>query len=421
MRRMTSTGLPTVHPLPGNTGNARRLKSLDGLRGVAAFAVMFIHMILFSLPDNSAIPTFPTTISYIIEILILFTPLGLLVNGHSAVLVFFVISGVALSLSANAGNLSFYRSFLISRVSRIWPPFAAALCIAAFLSFLVPPGPSPFANAELTRFWKIPPTADVFIEQILMTGRFDTLDWPVWSLIVEMRISLLFPLLVWCCIRAPRTTMAASGALSIAFVMSTSYVRMTDWSFTSARAAGYVFLFTAGILIARNLDHIRVHLARLTRSQNVLCWCFVLALVGIRTSRLWPGMTLDDGIRFYMCATGAILLVLLIAAGGRISRLMEHPVPQGAGRISYSLYLLHMPVIGFCLKRIAPLTTHNTALLIGFVISIAAAILARRWIEIPSVSLGKYLVRRFGNTSGRPAISPLSGCTMAEPASTSHL
>src|SRR5688572_30321030 len=97
-----------------------RLTSLDGLRGIAALAVVFNHIFLVIAPGQA-----PWWMDY--------TPLYYFFAGRKAVILFFILSGFVLALPYIHGTPPRYREYLIRRFCRIYLPFAAAICLSALL------------------------------------------------------------------------------------------------------------------------------------------------------------------------------------------------------------------------------------------------------------------------------------------------
>jgi peptidoglycan/LPS O-acetylase OafA/YrhL len=82
----------------------QRLRSLDGLRGVAAIVVVAYHSLLIS-PSLAEIvvnnqPAEPGSFWD----LLLHSPLRILIAGNEAVIVFFVLSGLVLTLQVRRGK-----------------------------------------------------------------------------------------------------------------------------------------------------------------------------------------------------------------------------------------------------------------------------------------------------------------------------
>jgi peptidoglycan/LPS O-acetylase OafA/YrhL len=139
-------------------------------------------------------------------------------GGRASVILFFVLSGFALSLAVRAGASFGYRTFLLRRLCSIYLPFAVAILLAAMSCRLVTTGPMPGMGPEFNNYWTVgfaswPDIRDL----LLMLGRYrDTiLDAPVWSLAHELRISLIFPLLYAAARRAPRAVAAARGGRGV--------------------------------------------------------------------------------------------------------------------------------------------------------------------------------------------------------------
>ena len=114
--------------------------------------------------------------------------------GRSAVIVFFVLSGFVLAYSLQKHPLP-YLGYLIKRVFRIYPAFLFAILASYVLHRTIG------VQHEETSEW----VKSVIIDRDLTPGTFMThlalwgtlqsqgLDAVVWSLVHEMRISLIFP------------------------------------------------------------------------------------------------------------------------------------------------------------------------------------------------------------------------------------
>src|SRR3954464_13733025 len=93
-----------------------KVQYLEGLRGIAAMQVVLLHFVTGFLPDT-AYRSWP--------------PLHILFDGHTAVYVFFLISGAVLTPSfAGSGQ---FMAKVAKRVVRLGVPVAAAAAIATLL------------------------------------------------------------------------------------------------------------------------------------------------------------------------------------------------------------------------------------------------------------------------------------------------
>src|SRR5271157_4594037 len=98
-----------------------KVQYLDGLRGIAAMQVVLLHFVSGFMPDTAQ-HAWP--------------PLRVLFDGHTAVYVFFLISGAVLTPSfARPGA---FVAKLLKRVVRLGIPVAATAAIATFLLALLP-------------------------------------------------------------------------------------------------------------------------------------------------------------------------------------------------------------------------------------------------------------------------------------------
>ena len=147
------------------SGNAGRLTGLDGLRGIAACIVAFGFHAQILFPRDSLIGTGPISD-------------WLLVNGWTAVDLFFVLSGFVFAhvylskeLLAGPGAL---KDFAIARLARLYPLHIVTLCLALAM----------FPAAQDN-------TGSAFLFHVLMLQALaepvrHTFNGPAWSVSVEM-------------------------------------------------------------------------------------------------------------------------------------------------------------------------------------------------------------------------------------------
>ncbi|WP_368259248.1 acyltransferase family protein, partial [Blautia wexlerae] len=81
-----------------------RLRSLDGLRGLAAVIVL-VHHALLVIPALAA-PYYGQTVQPGLPWLLVHTPLHLLWAGTEAVYLFFILSGLVLTLAARSASFT---------------------------------------------------------------------------------------------------------------------------------------------------------------------------------------------------------------------------------------------------------------------------------------------------------------------------
>ena len=248
------TGRPRVTTAATETAPTTRLSSLDALRGVASFSVVLCHYYL----------TIPAETRPLLDPSIWLRPLHVIMNGAAAVIIFFFLSGYVLSLPFFRGTQPSYPRYLFKRVCRIYIPFAVMIFITALLSRILDfheplVGVGVWLNEQMPRV-----TSTALAGHFLMIGtRSDiSLNPPIWTLVYEMRVSLIFPLLMILC----RDTRLALVSAAIMLLVSTRILvhlgETAPWTVNSfwitvlwtVRVVPY---FLLGILLSKHSDNIR--------------------------------------------------------------------------------------------------------------------------------------------------------------------
>jgi peptidoglycan/LPS O-acetylase OafA/YrhL len=356
----------------------RRLDTLDSLRGLAATTVVASHL-LHVRPAFGTRPWHGPVLSW--EWALKATPLSVLVDGHAAVLVFFVLSGLVLSGQLLSPTPPAYGAFALKRLLRLYPPYAAALlgsaALQAWLGASAPHGPSLWLADNWTDRFSIAAVADYG----LMLGDRLALDNPVWSLDYEMRISLLLPLLLLPVRRwRPAAPLLAAGLLAAGWLMLAC---------GAPRGVGasvlYAGMFLVGTAMAGQVSRLRaVHSGWPALTMLAGAWA-VLFLV-------W---------REALEAVGAAMLVASVLMPGAPAALCETPVARFLGQISFSLYLVHVPVLMAVLAVLG--TAPFWCIAVVFVpASLGVALVFHQLIERPSHALSR---RWHGRARAEPAVS----------------
>lgn len=320
---------------------ATRLASLDGLRGVAALVVVFHHLYLVAEPvlrrqGGTGVGSALWWLSQ--------TPLKLLTAGSEAVLVFFVLSGLVVALPAlKPGGFS-WAGFLSGRLARLYVPVWASLAIGTAVIWLVPRSNSSITpgtwmdTAQATSVgW-----GSLFTEASLTIGSYEVNN-VLWSLRWELVFSVLLPVFVALAILVSRYWMIAIAA---ACVISTLGV------LNGVDALRYLPVFFIGTLMAVRLDTIRQWTQRrLLRPRAGLAGGALVAgslvlLVGEWMMRpVFASGSLMNILLSQLSALGAAGLVLSAIAVRSVRSALEVRPTQWLGRVSFSLYLVHMPIL----------------------------------------------------------------------------
>lgn len=173
---------------------SNRFGELDGLRGIAALAVVGHHLLLVlpSVSNAYLLGVRPEEGSF--AWYLTYTPLRLLVSGPEAVLVFFVLSGLVVALPALRRNDYDWMSYYGARAVRLGLPVVGAVFLASALRLAAPFGAHPSGWVSAAVFEGLPPER-VIQAMDLIDGNY-SINNPMWSLRWEMIFSLALPIYI---------------------------------------------------------------------------------------------------------------------------------------------------------------------------------------------------------------------------------
>lgn len=372
---MHAATVKSVAPAESPTASTR-YASLDSLRGVAAIIVVFSHFaqVYFKGPA-------PIWIRY--------SPLRVVLDGKASVLVFFALSGFVLFLTFRSRDHFRYLPYIVKRFFRLYPPFAVAILGSAILYVIVNPRPIPELGSWFNGTWTTAPTLGVVAGHLAMTDKdaWRSLDVVMWSLAHEVRISLVFPIIaLW----VTKSWQVACGTLLVVAFGSNYMVvyHPLGWTYDPFQTTQYLFLFAGGATVALNAGAIRNALARIPMPLRIALW----AAVGIVTVS-------QSGVIGTVADFAAILLVALCFADPVAVRILCHGPFVWLGRVSYSLYLVHLPILIALLHVLNGKIPLVVILAITLVLVLVVSDLSYRLIESPSLLLGRRLANLIGGTS----------------------
>ncbi|WP_251857731.1 acyltransferase [Herbiconiux sp. L3-i23] len=392
-------GTPAAEaPTRGAERTGRRLSALDGLRGVAALVVLLHHTLAVAEPHLRASDegTRAALWGWLSA-----SPLKLFTAGGEAVVLFFVLSGLVVALPALRGGFS-WAGFLASRFVRIMVPVWGSLVVACALVVAIPRDPGAFPGG-----WLVDNNAATLVGSELVAeatlGKYSyEINNVLWSLRWEMLFALLLPLFVLGA-RATRRGWLPAGLLALA----ASVVGFTVGDGTLS----YLPAFFIGTLIAVRLDDLQDWGRRVSGTRAFrIGWPIALAasLLGFIATWLVRPMLGAGGIaetlRAASVISSAVLIVLAIVAAP-VVRVLSGRLCAWLGKISFSLYLVHVPV----LVAIAYLLGDEDwwiAVLLAPPAGIGAGYLFWRFVERPSHSLARRLGRLVGGAVRERRSSP---------------
>ncbi|MCQ9129643.1 acyltransferase [Streptomyces sp. IBSBF 2807] len=352
-----ATGAPVRRQVPG----------LDGLRGLTALYVVLFHCWLYTFRGypNSTAPAW----------------LDVLMFGRLAVVFFLVLSGFSLAISParhgwRSGGVA---EFLRRRAWRILPPYWAALAMSLVISWALVPAShfGPPTGASILVYGLV---AQDVVHAPTPNGAF-------WSIAVEAELYVLFPLLLLVRRRFGAVALAACATLPvIALGLTAAHANPVEGDNRLAVHLAPVFVagvIGAGVVVAS--DRVR----RLPWAWFALLAAAPVVLLGFRRGAVWT-------VQHYFWVDLAVapamtMLVAAVATGrpGALVRLLSTRPFRALGDFSYSLYLIHLPLVMVVIRRVAPrvvapgMPTFCLTLALALPASVLGAWLFSRVFEMP--------------------------------------
>ncbi|MET3919947.1 acyltransferase [Arthrobacter sp. UYEF20] len=387
----------------GYQSGQTRVTQLDGLRGIAALVVVACH-VLSTLPGLGSVVSGNRSVGLSTAgMWAVFSPLHVLWNGTPAVHVFFVLSGFVLVLPfTRPGAVASWAPYYAKRFFRLYIPAWASLAVAVALIAIIPRSASPLQSPWADMYVIDPSVGQVFKDALLLLNA-STINTPLWSLKWEVAFSLLLPAYVIIALRWRRFWHVKIGlALLLAVVGALQHL---EW-------LSYLPIFAIGAILGTERERIR----ELTQSWPRFVWFFVAAAGLFLANAEWisPEQPIP-GVEAVV-TVGATLIVLLFVSCRSAKKLGDTAIAQWLGRVSFSLYLVHLPIIlaGVTLLRSVSLPL---ALAVSVAASFVVAELFYRYVEQPaqrlSIAAGRAVqsrIRREARADG-PPIPPAAEAT----------
>jgi peptidoglycan/LPS O-acetylase OafA/YrhL len=344
---------------PATAGSRERY--LDGLRALAALHVVFSHTFLEIYPQEFGVR--PHGLLRIATYEMSISGLGV------ALLV--VLSGYSLGLSARRDGWRLRdgkAAFVVRRARRLVPPYMVALALSLLLS-------ATLLSQQTGTHWdaSVPFSATDVVAHFLLLqdvlGDPYTISHPLWSIAVTWHIYLAFPLLLWAVRRFGLLRTAA------VIVVVTSFITVGTHGQNTLLAIRTVELYGAFMVGLAALE--------LTRRGGVVTWrgrtrrprWVAIAVI----LSLWSGLVNDDNHTLLYLAMACLMIAVGSGGARPLRALLEWRPLVWLGTISFSLYLVHGPVVHLVwLELLDPLglgVGEPAALLVLFATAIPASIL----------------------------------------------
>jgi peptidoglycan/LPS O-acetylase OafA/YrhL len=313
-------------------------------------------------------------------VVLAWTPLRLLTAGRPPVIFFFVLSGYVLTLALLRQREPVAPvGWAVRRTLRLLPPVAAAVLLSAGLYFLFSEGRPPPGDLGLlvAVSWSDPLDLASLLKHMALLET-DAYAFPLnivlWSLVHEWRISLLAPLVL---LLRGRVALLLGVAFLLRSVAIAAGAPEDDAMLgrhlhsTVVATTYFLFAFAAGAALA-----LKETLASPEGTVRWAAWAAVVAATVSQTD---------------LAVIGASVLLILLARGetGAFIRLLRSPALQWLGKVSFSLYLVHVPValaLAYALHGTLPAAAIAA---LTVVLALPAAAVFYKAVERPSLLLSR--------------------------------
>lgn len=324
---------------------------IDGLRAIAVLSVVIFHL-----------------------------NVGLLPGGFVGVDIFFVISGYLISRiiysEIFSGTFS-VANFYVRRARRILPALISSLLATSLAAYyLLYPG-------ELESYARSAIASALFSANLYF---YATLNYfspsadeipllHLWSLGIEEQFYIFFPLILLACAKVSKRFIP----VVIVLMMAASLFFSQRLLSSNPLESFYLLPFRAFELLTGSL--IALPALHLKKSPTVATCLFVLGLGGLAYPIFfYSSLAPFPGIAAAIPCLGAALIIMAGEQNGRLSQFLGSSALVFIGKISYSLYLVHWPLVVFA-KRAFPDANKELAALIIFALAIVLAWANCKFIE----------------------------------------
>lgn len=326
---MSSTAIDAMPPLPGEPhgdGLPRKFRpDIEGVRALAVLLVVFYHAHLLGIT-----------------------------GGYVGVDVFFVLSGFLITRQLVAGvdkrGIRELPNFYARRIKRLLPASTVVVCATVLASYFWVPAlqaKTITTDAIFTTFYGLNYRLAENGTSYLHQGAAVSPLQHFWSLGVEEQFYVFWPVLIVVAMLLPlRARYAAILALLTAVLVvsfwysATTTVVEPSWAYFSLHTRAWEM--AAGGLVALT-SPMWTRLPALV--TNLVAWCALGGIVAcawvLNDSTIYPGTAAAIPV-------GCTALILAAGCAPRhhgIERLLGEPVIQGIGKVSYSWYLWHWPML----------------------------------------------------------------------------
>ena len=378
---MTSSQTQSAPPTPRVEDH---IGFIDYVRAAAILLVLGFHLLIES---YGGLHTMESKMSFtdgnLFHFFLTLLPFS---YGFIGVSMFFLVSGFCIHLSHEKSKRKEFKVFFVRRFFRIYPPYFLALCFFAFAF--------PLTMLRLNS----PINLAQFFSHVLMVHNLDPrsfygINGAFWSIGVEVQLYAIYPLLVLLVQRIGwNKALFLVGAIEMSLRSLSCVASVPFW--ITASPFYYWFSWSIGAKLADDYLHARpLFLAR--------CPLWVWPCLAAFTYYYKPVFVFIFPCVALSTATVVAYCISRPTAQIHLPRFLCNALRE-IGVISYSIYLLHGPLLA-CMPRLIrsafPAHAFSTfaisiCLLFFCIVILTVSWLFHRYAELPGIELGKWVLKR---------------------------
>jgi peptidoglycan/LPS O-acetylase OafA/YrhL len=307
-----------------------RVKNLDGLRGLAALVVVMHHSLLtipwfsdrvglrsFSQPGVFAGKNFHNLIEY--------SPLHIFYAGTEAVTIFFVLSGYVLVFAIKKTDIKNYLRF---RLYRLYVPIFGAVCLS-FLLLVAFTRKQTLGQSAWLQGHIIKPSLGSLIQNMWVLDGNTALDSSLWSMRYEIIFSMAVLIIVGVNFKIKHRIFFSIICFLISILLLGDHLNLD--------LLGYLPIFFAGSALHWLPENSRFAISRLLVGIVVLLTPWYFVGFGYEVSSF--------GQHFCMTIGSLFIVDICRVRNSDLSKVLSWRPISAVGRYSYSLYLIHAPIL----------------------------------------------------------------------------
>jgi peptidoglycan/LPS O-acetylase OafA/YrhL len=356
-----------------------RMTFIDGLRAIAALMVILPHS--YGIWDYNSSSDFLSTFMK-----------GYGSYGRLGVPIFFVISGFAIAYSTRQAKFTptWFRYFFLKRFIRLSPTYYFSILVVVLMTLLQ----RYFGRNALA---SLPSPLQLFTNLLYLQNFFsyENINPVFWTICIEIQLYIFYGLLMLALnfiFRRWLSKISNGIAWSFIFISLLSFTRpiVLIGNATGVRIASgtgienyvvflpYWFMFSTGVIVWWGIEGVI--------NRNVV-WVFI--------AFFWLFTAITGEVEV-MAATMTATLIYLCGVLNKLHIWLNFKPLQFLGLVSYSIYIIHVPVILFTLAIQNRLSRGGYFenfffFLVVILLTIGAAITMYYLVELPSIQRARKL------------------------------